>query len=162
MRLTIYTDYSLRTLIYLGVKADRLIPVGEIAKAYGISKNHLLKVANHLAAGGYVEAVRGSGGGIRLAREPADINIGQVVRYTETDMALVECFCPGENGCRIETACLLRSVLRNALRAFLGVLDRYTLSDLMGSKPLLEELLGLPAADPVPQTPISLADVRAP
>jgi Rrf2 family nitric oxide-sensitive transcriptional repressor len=147
MRLTSHTDYSLRTLIYLAVAGDRLTPVGEVATAYGLSKNHLLKVANHLASGGYIEAVRGSGGGIRLARAPADINIGQVVRHTETDMNLVECFCPGEHGCRIETGCLLRSALRMALRAFLGVLDRYALSDLLASKPLLEELLGLPASD---------------
>lgn len=161
MRLTIYTDYSLRTLIYLGVRGDRLTPVGEIAKAYGISKNHLLKVANHLAAGGYVEAVRGSGGGIRLARPAADINIGQVVRHTETDMTLVECFCPGENGCRIETACLLRSILRNALRAFLGVLDRYSLSDLMASKPLLEELLGQATTETSPEMHTLTAQARA-
>jgi Rrf2 family nitric oxide-sensitive transcriptional repressor len=145
MRLTIHTDYALRTLIYLGVVGDRLTPVGDVAEAYGISKHHLLKVASTLASGGYVEAVRGSGGGIRLARAPADINIGQVVRFTEADMNLVECFCPGEDGCRIQTGCLLRSVLRNALRAFLAVLDRYTLADLMGSKPLLEELLGVTA-----------------
>lgn len=152
MRLTTHTDYSLRTLIYLAIAGDRLTPVGEVATAYGISKNHLLKVAHTLASGGYVEAVRGTGGGIRLARPPAEINIGQVVRYTEADMNLVECFCPGESGCRIETGCLLRSALRSALRAFLGVLDRYALSDLMGSKPLLEELLGLAATDKPPKT----------
>lgn len=146
MRLTSHTDYSLRTLIYLGVTGDRLTPVGEVADAYRISKNHLLKIASHLAAGGYVEAVRGNGGGIRLARPAAEINIGQIVRYTETDLNLVECFCPGEGGCRIETGCLLRSVLRSALRAFLGVLDQYSLADLLGSKPLLEELLGLSAS----------------
>jgi Rrf2 family transcriptional regulator, nitric oxide-sensitive transcriptional repressor len=146
MRLTRYTDYSLRTLIFLGLTpADRLTSVGEVAVAYGLSKNHLLKVANHLAAGGYIEAVRGTGGGIRLARAPEDINIGAVVRYTETDMDLVECFCPSEgSGCRIETACLLRSALRSALRAFLGVLDGYSLASLLQSRPLLEELLSLP------------------
>jgi Rrf2 family nitric oxide-sensitive transcriptional repressor len=150
MRLTSHTDYALRTLIYLGVSAERLTPVGEIAEAYGISKNHLLKVASHLAAGGYVTAVRGSGGGIRLAQAPAEINIGQVVRYTETDMNLVECFCPGANGCRIQSGCLLRSALRGALRAFLEALDRYSLGDLMGSKPLLEELLGFSGSGPDP------------
>jgi Rrf2 family nitric oxide-sensitive transcriptional repressor len=146
MRLTSYTDYSLRTLIYLGVSPDRLTPVSEVAEAYGLSKNHLMKVANHLAAGGYVEAVRGNRGGIRLARTPAEINIGAVVRHTETDMNLVECFCPGKaGGCRIESGCLLRSALRSALRAFLGVLDGYTLANLMQSRPLLEELLGVSA-----------------
>jgi Rrf2 family nitric oxide-sensitive transcriptional repressor len=157
MRLTSHTDYALRTLIYLGVSGDRLTPVGDVAAAYGISRNHLLKVANHLTAGGYVESVRGNGGGIRLARAPADINIGQVVRTTEADMNLVECFCPDGRGCRIETGCLLRSVLRTALRAFLGVLDEYSLSDLLGSKPLLEELLGLPA----PETGMGVAGKQA-
>jgi len=147
MRLTSHTDYALRTLIYLGVAGDRLTPVGEVADAYRISRNHLLKVANHLSAGGYIESVRGNGGGIRLARPAADINIGQVVRTTEADMNLVECFCPGGRGCRIETGCLLRSVLRTALRAFMSVLDKYSLADLLGSKPLLEELLGLPAPE---------------
>ncbi len=141
MRLTSHTDYSLRTLIYLGVRQDRLTTVSEVAEAYGISRHHLMKVAGTLASGGYIEAVRGNGGGIRLAREPGAINIGDVVRYTETDMNLVECFCPGGE-CRIETACLLRSVLRTALSAFLAVLDRYSLQQLLASRPLLEELLG--------------------
>jgi Rrf2 family nitric oxide-sensitive transcriptional repressor len=144
MRLTSHTDYSLRTLIYLGVRPDRLSSVGEVAEAYGLSKNHLMKVANHLAAGGYVQAVRGNRGGIRLARPPEEINIGAVVRYTESDMNLVECFCPGSGaGCRIESGCLLRAALRSALRAFLGVLDGYSLANLLQSRPLLEELLGV-------------------
>ena len=144
MRLTSHTDYSLRTLIYLGVSPDQVTPIGEIAGAYGLSKNHLMKVANHLAAGGYMKAIRGNQGGIRLARSPTDINIGAVVRYTETDMNLVECFCPGKAGsCRIETGCLLRSALRTALRALLGVLDNYSLASLLQSRPLLEELDGM-------------------
>ena len=144
MRLTSHTDYSLRTLIYLGVFPDRLVSVGEVAEAYGISKNHLMKVANHLAAGGYVQAVRGNRGGIRLGRPPEEINIGQVVRFTESDMNLVECFCPGSSGgCRIESGCLLRAALRSALRAFLGVLDGYSLANLLQSRPLLEELLAM-------------------
>jgi Rrf2 family transcriptional regulator, nitric oxide-sensitive transcriptional repressor len=139
MHLTAHTDYALRTLIYLGVRGDRLTTVSEIADAYGISRNHLTKVAARLVAGGYVEALRGNGGGIRLARDPAAINLGEVVRFTETEMNLVECFCT-DGHCRIETACLLRSVLRSALAAFLAVLDRYTLAQLLASSPLLEEL----------------------
>jgi Rrf2 family nitric oxide-sensitive transcriptional repressor len=143
MRLTSYTDYSLRTLIYLGVSPDRLTPVSEVAEMYGL---YLMKVANHLAAGGYVEAVRGNRGGIGLARAPAEIDIGAVVCYTETDMNLVECFCPAKaGGCRIETGCLLRSVPRSALCAFLGAPDGYSLANLLQSRPLLEELLGVPA-----------------
>lgn len=142
MRLTIHTDYALRTLIFLGVAQDRLVRVGDIATAYGISRNHLMKVANHLAAGGYLEAVRGRGGGIRLARAPAEINIGAVTRYTEGDFALVECFRP-DGACRIATGCLLRSALRDALGAFFAVLDGYSLQDLLGSRPLLLELFGM-------------------
>ena len=149
MRLTRHTDYSLRTLIYLAVRPDHLISVGEVAEAYGLSRNHLMKVANNLAAGGYVQAVRGNRGGIRLARPPAEINIGAVVRYTEPDMNLVECFCPS-GACRIESGCLLRSALRGALRAFLGVLDGYSLGHLLQSRPLLEELL---SASANPTTP---------
>jgi Rrf2 family nitric oxide-sensitive transcriptional repressor len=142
MRLTEHTDYALRTLIYLGVRADRLTPVGEVAEAYGLSKNHLLKVANQLAAAGYVQTVRGNGGGLRLAQPAEAINIGAVVRSTETDMNLAPCFCEG-GGCRIESGCLLRATLNVALRAFLAELDRTTLADLIRPRPLLQRLLGL-------------------
>jgi len=142
MRLTEHTDYALRTLIYLGVKGDRLTPVGEVADAYGLSKNHLLKVANHLAAAGYIRTVRGNGGGLRLAKPAEAINIGAVVRITETDMNLVPCFCdPGS--CRIEAGCVLRRTLNMALRAFLAELDRTTLADLVTPERPLKRLLGL-------------------
>jgi Rrf2 family transcriptional regulator, nitric oxide-sensitive transcriptional repressor len=148
MRLTSHTDYALRTLIYLALSGRDWTPVGEIAAAYGISKHHLLKVAGHLATCGYIETIRGSGGGIRLAHPPAEINIGHVVRHTESDMNLVECFCPPEHGqesgCRIEPGCVLRSALRSALDAFLTVLDRYSLHDLLGPQSRLKQLLGLP------------------
>ncbi len=142
MRLTEHTDYALRTLIYLGVRADRLTPVGEVAEAYGLSKNHLLKVANQLAAAGYVRTVRGNGGGLRLALPAEAINIGAVVRGTETDMNLVPCFCEG-GGCRIETGCVLRATLNAALRAFLAELDRTTLADLVRPRATLQRLLGI-------------------
>jgi len=142
MRLTEHTDYALRTLIYLGVRGDRLTPVGEVAQAYGLSKNHLLKVAGHLAAAGYVQTVRGNGGGLRLAQPAEAINIGAVVRITETDLNLVPCFCEG-GGCRIEVGCVLRTTLNVALRAFLAELDRTTLADLVKPRPLLGRLLGL-------------------
>ncbi len=142
MRLTEHTDYALRTLIYLGVRDGRLTPVGEVADAYGLSKNHLLKVANHLAAAGYIQTVRGHGGGLRLAQPAEAINIGAVVRSTETDMNLVPCFCEG-GGCRIETGCVLRRTLNMALRAFMAELDRTTLADLVKPRPMLTRLLGL-------------------
>jgi Rrf2 family nitric oxide-sensitive transcriptional repressor len=142
MRLTEHTDYALRMLIYLGVRDDRLTSVGEVADAFGLSKNHLLKVANHLAAAGYVQTVRGRGGGLRLAQPAEAINIGAVVRATETDLNLVPCFCDG-GGCRIEVGCILRATLNTALRAFMAELDRTTLGDLIRPRPLLKRLLGL-------------------
>ena len=133
MRLTIFTDYSLRVLIYLGAHrdAERLATIGDIAAAYRISENHLMKVVHHLAKHGYVETTRGKGGGMQLARAPEDINIGAVVRATEDDMALVECFQDGEPQCTIVSACALHVALTRALSAFFEVLDARTLADLL-------------------------------
>ena len=110
MRLTVYTDFSLRVLMFLALKANGLATIGEIAKAYGISKNHLMKVAHQLGLAGYVETVRGKGGGLRLARRPQDIVIGEVVRHTEPDMVLVPCFDPGGASCAFFRAarCVMR------------------------------------------------------
>lgn len=119
----------------------------EVAESYAISRNHLMKVAHNLSLGGFVETVRGNRGGLRLAREPGRINIGEVVRYTEKDFALVGCLEPG-GSCRIAPACLLRSTLRKAMAAFFAVLDQHSLQDLLVTRPLLEELFSLsePAA----------------
>ncbi len=144
MRLTTFSDYSLRVLIYLGTAPGRLATIEQIATAYGISGNHLMKVVHQLAQHRYIETVRGKGGGMRLARVPEAINVGQVVRATEDSLALVECFEGGASDCRIERACVLKQALGQALDAFLGVLDRYTLADLIGPAQPLARSLGMP------------------
>ena len=143
MRLTLFTDYTLRVLIYLGAHhdAERLATIGDIAAAYGISENHLMKVVHHLSKQGYLETTRGKGGGMRLARAPGEINIGAVVRDAEEDVALVQCFEAGNRHCPIESACDLRGVLARALRAFFEVLDGHTLADLLRPREKLVKIL---------------------
>jgi Rrf2 family nitric oxide-sensitive transcriptional repressor len=145
VRLTVYTDFSLRLLMYLAAKPDGISTIGEVAEAYRIPKNHLTKVAHQLGRAGYVTTVRGKGGGMRLGRPAHDIRIGDVVRETEPDMALVPCFEPVCAPCPIVPACGLRGALHQAQSAFLEVLDRYTLSDLARDKTGLQVLLGIPA-----------------
>lgn len=149
MRLTRYTDYALRTLIYVALNEPRQSSIGEIARAYGISENHLTKVVHELGRLGLMRTIRGRGGGLRLARHPEEIAVGTVVRLLEEDLALVECFS-GTN-CAITAPCRLRRALGEALAAFLAVLDRYTLADLVASdaRPDLVELLGLEPDVPV-------------
>jgi Rrf2 family transcriptional regulator, nitric oxide-sensitive transcriptional repressor len=130
MRLTYQTDYALRMLMYLSVQGDRRSSIHEIATQYGISENHLMKVTQRLAALGYVDALRGRNGGLKLAIEAGQIRIGDIVRSMEPDLAIVECFGP-ENTCAITPACTLRHVLDEAREGFLGVLDSYTLKQLV-------------------------------
>lgn len=145
MRLTRYTDYALRVLIYLGLEEqDRLVTISEISERYAISRNHIMKVVFELGQLGYVETVRGKNGGMRLAQAPETINIGRVVRSTETDLALVECFHP-DGQCCLAPVCTLKGAIEEALRAFMGVLDGYTLQDLLHPEQRLRELLALPA-----------------
>ena len=133
MRLTLFTDYSLRVLIFLGAHPDRLCTISEIAEAYRISGNHLMKVVNRLSSGGHIETVRGKGGGMRLSRAPRMINLGDVVRYMEERFDIVECFNEEHQDCPLLPACTLRSVLADALRNFMATLDRHTLQDVLGN-----------------------------
>ena len=129
MRLTRYTDYAMRTLLYVATRPDRLCSIAEIAGVYGISKNHLMKVVNDLVTAGYLEGVRGRNGGIRLARVPSEINVGEVIRHTEEGFDLADC-----GSCIIAPACGLTGALKQALAAFMTVLDSFTLKDLMLKK----------------------------
>ena len=113
MRLTTFSDYALRSLIFVAVAPDRLVTIGQIAEAYDISRNHLMKVVHQLGRLGYLETVRGKGGGLRLGQAPEDIRIGAVLRETERDSALLECFDTHGN-CRILPACVLRGALAEA------------------------------------------------
>jgi len=130
MQLTNFSDYALRILMYAAARSDRLITIEETAAVYGVSRAHLRKVANTLTRAGYLAAVRGRSGGLRLGKNPEKIRLGDVVRLTEPDFALVECFADGDQ-CIITSRCRLRGVLKEALAAFSGVLDNYTLKDLM-------------------------------
>ena len=133
MRLTSFSDYALRVLMFAATAGDRLVTVEETAKAYGISRAHLMKVVNVLTRTGYIEGVRGRSGGFTLAKAPENIILGEVVRATESDFALVECFASGSQ-CIITNCCRLPLVLNEALNAFIATLDRYTLADLMLTK----------------------------
>lgn len=140
MQLTRFTDYGLRVLIYLAARPDRLARIEEIADAYGISRGHVMKVVRRLVGHGYVESLRGRGGGVRLARPASEIGLGDVVRKTEENLALVECL--GDHGsCVIESACGLQHALARALEAFLSTLDGYTLEDLIKKPRKLARLL---------------------
>ncbi|MDR3538660.1 MAG: Rrf2 family transcriptional regulator [Acetobacteraceae bacterium] len=144
MRLTAFTDYTLRTLIYLGLRPQKLVTIADIAGAYDISANHLMKVVHQLAQSGDIVTLRGQHGGLRLARPADQINLGAVVRRTEPDMEIATCF-GSDPGCRIRTVCVFSNILGEALQGFLAVLDRYTLADLIaGHRDSLVSLLGIP------------------
>ncbi len=133
MRLTTYTDYALRSLMYLAAHRDRLVTIQDIADAHGIAKNHLTKVIHQLGILGVVEALRGRKGGLKLGMEPTQINIGAVVRSTEPDFYMAECFDPKKGKCVLSSDCILKDKLYQATTAYLAVLDGVTLEDLMGT-----------------------------
>jgi len=144
MHLTTFTDYCLRALIFVALKGDKLATIDEIAGRYAINRNHLVKVIFRLGQLGYLDTIRGKGGGVRLAKDPAEINLGTLVRETEDDLALVECFQDRDCQCVIEPACVLKKALRQALDAFFRTLDGYTVADLLKPSRNLARLLTLP------------------
>jgi len=141
MRMTFYSDYSLRLLMYVATKNGELVTIQNVADAYGISKAHLMKVAHQLGVHGFLETVRGRNGGLRLARPADQIRLGDVLRATEDDFDLVECFNAKTDTCVISGPCRLKGILGRALKAYLAVLDEYTLADLTTRHPALVKLL---------------------
>jgi Rrf2 family transcriptional regulator, nitric oxide-sensitive transcriptional repressor len=150
MQLTLFSDYSLRVLLYLSTHHDRRVPLPEISAAYGISQHHLVKVVQRLVEEGLVESVRGRGGGLRLGRPPRDINVAAVVRMTEPNLTLVECFDARTNACPIDAACGLKAALVRAQNAFFAELERYTLADFSSRGPALIQLWRRNLKQPTP------------
>ncbi|MDP1649267.1 MAG: Rrf2 family transcriptional regulator [Rubrivivax sp.] len=132
MRLAEYTDYTLRVLMYCAAHPQQRVTIGELAESHGVSKNHLMKIVNDLARQGVLETTRGRGGGLRLLKDPASIRIGDVVRATETDFRLVECFDASTNLCTLSRTCRLKQVFDAALQAYFRELDGATLADITG------------------------------
>ena len=141
MRLAEYTDYTLRVLMFLALNRDRLATIPEIAAAYDISENHLMKVVHQLARSGVIDTVRGKGGGIRLAREPETIRLGQILRASEGSAPIVECLSEDGGACRIAPACRLAAVLMRAFGALYATLDEFTVADLVQAPRRLNALL---------------------
>lgn len=135
MRLAEYTDYTLRVLMYCAAHRDGLVTIRELAERHGLSKNHLMKIVNDLARQGLLETTRGRGGGLRLLKDPAHIRIGDVVRASETDFRLVECFDAGTNLCTLTPTCRLKHLFSSALEAYFRELDHATLADITAPAP---------------------------
>ena len=141
MRLTTFSDYTLRVLMFLALSRERLATIPEIAAAYEISENHLMKVVHQLARAGVIESVRGKGGGIRLARPPEEIHLGQIVRASEGSAPIVECLADEPASCRIAPVCRLAAVLSRAFETLYATLDEYTLADLVRTPNRLKAIL---------------------
>lgn len=143
MHLSLHSDFACRVLIYLALRPERRTSIEEIAKAYGISQNHLVKIVHRLGKLGFINTVRGRGGGLTLARSAAAIHVGEVVRQMEPSLKIVECFDLTTNVCPIAGACGLKHALARALEAYLVVLDKTTLADIVGNPGRMRAKLGL-------------------
>ncbi len=143
MRLTLYTDYSLRVLLYLANKEEQIVTISELADFYKISRNHLVKVVHNLGLNGYIQTTRGRRGGLKLSRPANEILIGKIVRSTEPDFDLLECFNPATDHCIVTNACSLKGVFFKARSSFLSVLDQYTLAD-MAAAPATASFKSIP------------------
>lgn len=135
MRLTDYTDYTLRVLMFCALHPERSITIAELADSHAVSKNHLMKIVNDLARQGLLQTTRGRGGGLRLLKSAADIRIGDVVRQSETDFRMVECFEAEHNACTLTAQCQLKQVIQTALNSYLAELDKVTLADITTPRP---------------------------
>ncbi|MEO5733298.1 MAG: Rrf2 family transcriptional regulator [Rubrivivax sp.] len=160
MRLTDYTDYSLRVLMYCASHRDRLVTIAELAEQHRVSKNHLMKVVNDLARSGHLETIRGRSGGVRLLGDPAAIRVGDVVRQGESDFKLVECFDAESDTCTLTPRCRLKRVFAAALKAFFEELDRATLADITLPKPRAVASAPIGATPNATRKPVTV--VRAP
>lgn len=162
MRLSEYTDYSLRVLMYCAAQPDRLVTIAELAEQHRVSKNHLMKVVNDLARQGVIETTRGRGGGLRLLRGADTIRVGDIVRAAETDFRLVECFDPATDTCTLTPGCSLRHVFGDALQAYFQVLDGVTLADLVAPHAMAPAGAGSARRrKPVAAVPVVLSRRRA-
>lgn|SRR5690606_17054590 len=149
MQLTTFTDYGLRALMYLAAEPDRLCSVRELAEHYGISRNHLVKVVHKLSQLGYIASTKGKGGGIRLARGPAELKLGDMIRSLEPNMDIVECFDKDTNTCKVTNTCHLKHFLYDANQAFIESLNRHTLADTVPDKTLFLQPLRLESVLPL-------------
>lgn len=140
MRLTTFSDYSIRVILYLGIQHGELAKIADIATAYSISENHLTKVVHFLAQNNYIETIRGKGGGLRLVRDPKSINIGELIKLTEGDAGFLSCL-DTEGACCIQSVCKLRGILREAQTALYSVFDQYTMADLLVPEAPLARIL---------------------
>lgn len=162
MRLSEYTDYTLRVLMYCAAHRDRLVTIGELAEQHGLSKNHLMKVVNDLARQGLLETTRGRGGGLRLLAEPETIRIGDVVRATETDFRLVECFDAATNACTLSPNCRLKHLFGEALAGYFKTLDGATLADMTQGPPSASSAKGGANSSPASRQLASVVTVPTP